>query len=65
VRQILDKCYEYDVDINMLFIDFKQAYDCIYRNKLIEIAYSSGIPRKLAQLVEMSLTYTKGKVIIQ
>jgi hypothetical protein len=46
----------------MLFIDFKQAYDSIYRNKLIEILHSYGIPRKLVTLVEMSLTHTKGKL---
>jgi sorting nexin-29 len=65
VRQILDKCYEYDVDIHVLLIDFKQAYDSIYRNKLMEILYSFGIPRKLVRLVKMNLTHTKGKVIIQ
>jgi hypothetical protein len=27
VRQILETCYEYDADIHMLFVDFKQAYD--------------------------------------
>jgi sorting nexin-29 len=65
VRQILDKFYEDDVDIHTLFIDFKQAYDNIYRNILTEILYSVGIPIKLVRLVEMSLTHTKGKVIIQ
>jgi hypothetical protein len=65
VRQILDICYECDVDIHMLFIDFKQAYDSIYRSKLIEILYCFGIPRELVRLVEMSLTHIKGKVIIQ
>jgi hypothetical protein len=35
VRQILEKFYEYDVDIHMLFVDFKQAYDSVNRKKLI------------------------------
>jgi hypothetical protein len=61
----MDKFYEYDVDIHMLFIDFKQAYDSICKNKLIEILFTFGIPRKLVRLVEMRLTRTKVKVIIQ
>jgi sorting nexin-29 len=65
VRQILEKCYEYDVDIHMLFVDFKQAYDSVYRKKLIEILYSFGIPGKLVRLIEISLTHIRGKVVIQ
>lgn len=33
MRQILDKCYEHDVDIHTLFTDFNQSYDSIYRIK--------------------------------
>jgi hypothetical protein len=65
VRKILEKCHEYDADIHMLFVDFKQAYNSVYRKKLIEILYSFGIPGKLVRLKEISLTHTRGKVVIQ
>jgi hypothetical protein len=65
VRQILEKCYEHDVDILMLFEDFKQAYDSVYRKKLNEILYRFGIPGKLVRLIKISLTHTRGKVVIQ
>jgi hypothetical protein len=41
------------------------AYDGICRSKLYKILYEFGIQRKLSTLVSMSLTNTKGKVVIQ
>jgi hypothetical protein len=64
VRQILEKCYEHNVDIHMLSVDFKQAYDSVYKMKLIEILYSFGILGKLVRLIEISLTHTRGKLVI-
>jgi sorting nexin-29 len=63
-RTILEKCYEFSVNLYILFIDFKQAYDSIYRNKLYETLYKFEIPGKLIRLVSMSLTNKKGKVAV-
>jgi sorting nexin-29 len=63
VRTILQKCYEFSVDLHILFIDFKQAYDGIHRNKLYKILNERGIPGKLIRLVSMSLTNIKGRVV--
>jgi hypothetical protein len=65
LRTILEKNYEFSIDLHILFIDFKQAYNSIYRNKLYEILYEFQIPGKLIRLVSMSLTNTKGKVAVQ
>jgi hypothetical protein len=34
MRQILKKCYEYNIEMHVLFIDFKQAFVSVDRQKL-------------------------------
>jgi RNA-binding protein YlmH len=46
VRKILEKFYEYDIDLHLLFIDFKKAFDSINQKKLLESLVSFGIPKK-------------------
>ena len=36
VRQILEKCYEFGIELHSIFIDFKQAFDEVNRLKLYE-----------------------------
>jgi hypothetical protein len=40
MKQILEKCYKYDIDIHCVFIDFKQASDSINRNELYKSLYT-------------------------
>jgi hypothetical protein len=65
LRTILEKCCEFSVDLYILFIDFKQSCNGMYRNKLYKITYEFGISGKLITLVSISITNTKGKVAIQ
>ena len=36
LRQITKEAYEYNIQIDILFIDFKQAFYSIYRHKIIQ-----------------------------
>jgi hypothetical protein len=35
MRESMEKCFEYDVDLHTLFIDFQQAFDRIRRRELL------------------------------
>jgi hypothetical protein len=65
LRMILEKTCEHKVDIQQLYIDYKQVHDTINRTDLVEIMKEFGIPMKLVRLVKMTLTNTKSKVKIQ
>jgi len=34
VRQIYEKCYEYNIDLHNIFIDFSQAFDTVHRDAI-------------------------------
>ena len=64
IRQILEKKWEFDQSVHQLYIDFKKAYDSIKREKMYEILTRWGIPKKLANLVQVCLKDTRGRVRI-
>jgi sorting nexin-29 len=65
VRQILEKLYVHDIDLYLLFVVFKNAFDSInQKKKLLESLVSFGIPRKIERLVEMTLEGAEAKVIV-
>jgi len=64
IRQIMEKAWEYNITIHQLFVDFKQAYDSLYRNELFGIMMEFGIPEKLIRLAKATLTDTKCKILI-
>ena len=41
-RQITGKCYEQDIDLHMLFMDFRQAFDSVRRVKHYESMRDMG-----------------------
>ena len=43
IRQVMEKFWEHDVDINLLIIDFKEAFDSINRKDLFKILREIGI----------------------
>jgi hypothetical protein len=55
VRQILEKCYEYTIEMHVLFIYFKQAFDSVDRQKIIQILQELRITNKLVRLIKMTI----------
>ena len=49
LRQILEKTNEINIHTQNLFIDFKQAYESISRDKLLSAMYELGIPCQYEQ----------------
>jgi len=47
---MIEKHNEHGLDLYMLFIDFKQAFDSINMERLFEAMDKMGIPQKLIRL---------------
>ncbi|VVC44605.1 Reverse transcriptase domain [Cinara cedri] len=62
IRQTLQKMWEFNKDVYILFVDFKKAYDSIHRASLINILREFKFPKTLVNLVEASLNGAKIKV---
>jgi hypothetical protein len=65
IRNILKKCYEYNLTLHQLFIDFTQSYDSVKQKAVFDLIRECGIPKKLQNLVMMTLQKMKGKVKVQ
>jgi hypothetical protein len=61
---MMEKHWEYECDLHMLFLDFEQAFDSVNRRKLSKAMEDVGIPQKLITLIEMTLKDTKAVVKI-
>lgn len=53
LRQLMEKYYEYNKDLLMLFVDFEQANNSINREQLWTSLRNFGIPNKLVNLIQM------------
>jgi hypothetical protein len=62
LRQIMGKYYEYKIELNKLFIGFRQAFVEVHRSKMIEILKLMKIPNKLIRLVKMTVKNTRAVV---
>jgi hypothetical protein len=60
VRQILEKCYEFGIELH----NFKQAFDKVNRPKIYESLKMLKIPTKLIKLVKTTLTNSRAVVEI-
>lgn len=62
LRQLIEKHYEYNKPLQLLFIDFKQAYDSIKRKLLWKSMEKFGIPLKLVKMVKTCIEESRCKI---
>jgi len=62
VRQIIEKCHEFIIELHIVFIDYTHAFDSVFRDKIIECLNKYGIPSKLIKLIPRTLQDTKARV---
>ncbi|VVC38393.1 Endonuclease/exonuclease/phosphatase,Reverse transcriptase domain, partial [Cinara cedri] len=62
LRQIIEKSWEFNKSICILFVDFKKAYDSVHRHSLINILKEFELPNKLIKLIEATLQNTEIKI---
>jgi len=60
--QMYEKCYEYNIELHDVFIDFSQASDSINRSTVIKVLKEMQIPGKIVSLVNMVTQHTKAKI---
>jgi len=65
VRQILSKHYKYNKAIHLVFVNVKQVYNNIIREKLWKILTNLGIPTKIVNLIKQCNSNTKRMVRVQ
>jgi len=63
-RQIIEKAKEHKVPLHFNFIDFKAAFDTIWREALWKIMLQIGIPQKVVTIIKKMYDNTKCAVQI-
>jgi len=64
VRQIFGKCYEYNIGLHNIFVDYSQAFDSVNRNKIIECLTKYEVPKKQIKPIGLTFINTTAKVKI-
>lgn len=55
LRQITEKSYEYNIDMQIIFIDFKQAFDQLKREQLMKDLKDIKIPKKIRNMIKITM----------
>lgn len=62
IGKIIEKKYEYRQNMWQVFVDFRKAYDSVYRDNLYNIINDFVFPRKLIKLTKMCMEEIKYRV---
>ena len=65
MRQMLEKCYEHNIEMLVLFVDFKQSFDSVDRQNTIQVLQKLRIPYKLVRLIKLTIQYTEASMKIE
>lgn len=63
IKQIMEKAHEHKMEIEMLFIDFQQAFDSVKRSKLMRGLKDQGIESKLRRLIAMTMNESEVNIL--
>jgi len=63
-RQTQEKAYEYNIHLHNLYVDFKQAFDCVNRGRMLNDLMILGIQKKLVQLISVTMAGYKATVTV-
>jgi len=63
LRQIKEHLYEYNIQVPILSIDFKQAFDSIYKYKFIKILKMQWTPYIIIRLKWIRLEDSQARVV--
>jgi hypothetical protein len=62
LRQMMEKHYAHSMDLHMLFVDFRNAFDNVNRKRLYEVMKQMEIPDKLIRLIQMTMNTTQAQI---
>ena len=62
VKQIIEKCHEFNIELHNVFIHYTHAFDSVFRDKIIKCLKKYEIPSKLIRLMARTLQDTKARV---
>jgi hypothetical protein len=62
VRQICEKCYDYNIDLHNICVDLSQAFDTVNRDVIYNSLIKHNVPSKLIKLIKLTLQQTKMKL---
>jgi hypothetical protein len=62
IRQVFEKCNEFNIELHNMFIDYSRAFASVYRNKITECLLEYGAPTKLIRPILLILIDTKAKI---
>jgi hypothetical protein len=62
VRQVCEKCYEYNIELHNIFVDFSQAFDTVNRDAIYSSLIKYNVPSKLISLTKLTLQQTELEV---